>query len=108
MNNIINLWEILVPTHFNNGEEIPVEYHKEWDHYVEKLTGGLTILKKSRGTWISNNGTKFQENMIPVRIACNADEINQIAIFTATHYEQEAVMYYLLSKEIFIYTPPKS
>lgn len=104
----ISLWEILVPTHSNDQEEIPVEHHKEWDRYVESLAGGLTILKKSRGTWINSGGTKFQESMIPVRIACDDEQIRKIAVFTAAHYNQEAVMYYTISHEVFIYEPSKS
>jgi hypothetical protein len=104
----IKLWEILVPTHFNNGEEIPVEHHQEWDEYVKSLAGGLTIMKKGRGVWVSGGGTTFKENMTPVRIACKGEQAREIAVFTARHYRQEAVMYYLLSREVYIYKPDSS
>jgi hypothetical protein len=46
--------------------------------------------------------------MIPVRIACNDEQIRKIAVFTAAHYSQETVMYYTISHEVFIYEPSKS
>ena len=101
----IELWEILVPTHSNDGTEISVEYHQKWDEYVKNLAGGLTILKKSRGIWVSESGTEFRENMIPVRVACTRSQIKEIIVFTAIHYAQKAVMYHLVSQEVHIYKP---
>lgn len=40
--------------------------------------------------------------MIPVRIACSEEQIHGIAKFTAGYYQQEAVMYYLVSEKVFI------
>ncbi len=96
------LWEILVPTNYNNGKEVEVDHHKKWDNFVQKITRGLTILKKSKGIWINTRETTFEESMIPVRINCTKKDIEKIADFTATHYKQEAVMYYLVSSEVVI------
>lgn len=101
----LKLWEILVPTSYNDGKEIEVDHHKEWDSYVKGLAGGLTIMKKGRGVWVSGTGIVYQEYMIPVRIACEIEQMKEIATFTLSHYQQEAVMYYLVSREVYIYKP---
>jgi hypothetical protein len=97
-----SLWEILVPATMD-GEELPVSYHKVWDDFVERLTGGLTILKSTKGKWVSPNGKTFHERMVPVRIACPARQIEQIAVFTAERYKQEAIFVYKVSDNCFIY-----
>ena len=97
------LWEILVPTHLNDGTEIAVLAHNVWDAKVEKLAGGLTILRSARGVWTDPHSKKtFDEKMIPVRIACDGLVMRQIADMTKKFYDQKAVMYYLVSSEVWI------
>jgi len=97
------IWEILVPVNFNDGQEVPVDHHKEWDSKVREIANGLTILKSAKGQWISDEGTLFAEKMIPVRIACNGSEIRLIANITLEHYKQIKVMYYRIADEVTIY-----
>jgi hypothetical protein len=59
------LWEILVPCNTNDGEKISVGYHRMWDVLVQKISGGLTILKSATGVWEDANGMVFREKMIP-------------------------------------------
>ena len=99
---ITNLWEILVPVTNNNGHRFPLKHHKDWDNFVKEITHGLTILKTAKGIWVNDTGIEYKEKMIPVRISCNKNQIKKIAIFTLEHYSQEAVMFYLISKESFI------
>lgn len=40
--------------------------------------------------------------MIPVRIACNEEQIRDIISFTLKHYKQIAVMAYKLSDKVLI------
>jgi hypothetical protein len=96
------LWEILIPAFSNSFDEFSVEYHQEWDHYVQSLAEGLTIFKKSKGIWIGPDNVQFKEEMIPVRISCSKTQIESIANFTAAHYQQKAVMFYLISTEVYI------
>lgn len=89
------LWEILVPANINKKR------HRKWDAKISKIAGGLTLFKPKKGRWLS--GSKlFKEKMIPVRIAATEDEMKEIAEFTAEHYEQKAVMYYLVSEVVVI------
>ncbi len=98
----MKLWEILVPT-IRNGKPVRTKHHKEWDKWVQRISGGLTIFKPTKGKWISNNsGVNHEERMIPVRIACEEKDIHKIIEFTIRHYEQEAVMAYLLSEQVVI------
>ena len=95
------LWEILVPKHLD-GREILVQKHQIWDRQVRVLSGGLTIMRTGRGEWVSPEGTTISEMMIPVRVCCTAEAMKLIATMTLGYYEQEAVMYYKLSDEVYI------
>jgi hypothetical protein len=94
------LWEILVPTHTNEGEEIEEGFHHVWDEHVRLLAGGLTLLKPNQGQWVNDEGDPVHEPMLPARIACDSETIDQIASYTASHYQQKTVMYYLLSNDV--------
>ena len=93
----MKLWEILVPSADEQGREFSNNFHKEWDHKVSKITGGLTILRPVKGVWASQT-----EKMIPVRVACTEIEINEIAMLVAEHYSQRSVMYTLVSNCVII------
>lgn len=105
------LWEILVPTKINRKnpntgqkELWPVtrKYHKVWDAQVREISGGLTIFTPAKGHWINPKKEIFVERMIPVRIYCSFEEIENIADFTAKYYNQEAVMFYKISDAVTI------
>ena len=96
------LWEILVPTVRNDGRPFRLRYHRVWDERVKAIAGGLTVVTPVRGTWVSPTSEVFKERMIPVRIMCTRDEIMEIARMSKTYYEQEAIMVYKVSDEVFI------
>lgn len=96
------LWEILVPHAFNNGTKVDIAHHHRWDDHVRDIAGGLTILKTAQGIWESPDGAIFRERMIPVRIACNEEQIRAIVDFTIAHYDQIAVMAYRVSEHVII------
>ncbi len=98
----MNLYEILVPTIRNDGRPIRTRFHRVWDEKVRAVTGGLTILAPAKGQWLSPQGELFAERMIPVRIACSPEQIDQIADMTAKYYEQHAVLFYKISDEVRI------
>jgi hypothetical protein len=100
---MIELWEILVPTVRRiGGKPYRTRYHRVWDTKVREIAGGLTILKPAKGQWQAPNGKLFAERMIPVRIACTREQIDQIADMSAIYYDQLAVMYYRVSNEVVI------
>lgn len=98
------LWEILVPTVRMDRPDryFTTRYHRVWDSKVRAIAGGLTILKPVKGEWVAPDGKIFSERMIPVRIACTAEEIDKIADMTAAYYAQIAVMYYKISDYVVI------
>lgn len=97
------LWEIMVPTMFNDGTPIRTRYHRVWDKKVYEITGGLTIHMPSKGKWVNKeDGELFQERMIPVRIACTREQIEKIIDITIDYYKQIAVMAYKISEEVII------
>jgi hypothetical protein len=102
MNQQTMLWEVLVPT-IMRDKPVRLRHHKVWDRFVREITGGLTILHPARGQWI-NPETKelLSERVIPVRIACTRKQLQEILDFTIQHYNQIAVMAYLLSEEVVV------
>lgn len=94
------LWEILVPVTCD-GVRVKKEHHRQWDHEVSKIAGGLTLFKPKKGCWLSDSQL-FKEKMIPVRIAATKYEIAKIAEFTSKHYKQKAIMFYLVSEVVEI------
>ena len=100
------LWEILVPTISNAGKPFRTRYHRVWDAKVRAISGGLTIMPVSRGQWVSGDGELFVERMIPVRIVCSEEQINQIIDMTIKYYDQKAVMAHLVSEKCIIKHAP--
>lgn len=99
-----SLWEILVPTQFNNGKPIRTRYHRVWDKKVYNITGGLTILRPAIGTWISpDTNMLYKERMIPVRISCTKEQLYKILSITKEYYKQEAIFAYRISDEVIVY-----
>lgn len=97
-----NLYEILIPTKYgDNLKPVKTVHHKEWDKKIQSITGGLTILAPAKGKWI-HKGIEYPERVIPVRIMCPPDKIDDIIKFTIKHYRQLAVMYYVISNKVFI------
>jgi hypothetical protein len=108
------LWEILVPHRMGDHDgtdpdipkrrrNIPVPYHQQWDAYVRSITGGLTIYRAAKGQWVDENNDLHKEFMIPVRIACTYEQIQDIAKFTMHHYRQKAVLVTLVSTQTIIF-----
>ena len=95
------LWEILVPTQSNSGKPVRTRQHKEWDSRVRRIAGGLTIFRPAKGKW-DYKGNLFAERMIPVRIMCTPNEIQQIADITAKFYNQLAIMFYKVTEVVVV------
>lgn len=101
------LWEILVPAS-NHRTRVAFSYdhHRAWDKFVVERTGGLTVLRPTKGTWVSPSEKVHEDRMIPCRIVATSQQMVEIARFTADHYKQEAVMYYCISREVHFYHRP--
>lgn len=126
------LYEILVPTQYGYPVAKPIRtvHHKQWDKFVKKVTGGLTILSPAKGIWV-NEGIDYPEKVIPVRVMCEEDpepitvgagcpepesypeyyskesQIDKIIDFTLLHYRQKAVMYYVISNQVIVRHTPQ-
>jgi len=96
------LWEIFVPTITNEGEPIRTRFHRVWDDKVKKITGGLTICHPTKGEWVAPDGENFKERMIPVRIMCTEEQIEEISDMTASYYEQKAIMFFKVTEDVEI------
>ncbi len=94
------LWEILVPTQFDDTkEDISIAHHREWDRLVREVSGGLTMLRSATGQWVQL-GEVQQESVIPVRLIATREQMEEIAKFTARHYRQKVIMVYKISDEV--------
>ena len=96
------LWEILVPASNNTDQKFTYEQHKEWDAFVKKVTGGVTVMKTAKGQWVSPTGKLYIDRMIPCRIVCDEQQISEIIDFTIKHYNQEAVLAYRISTNVIL------
>ena len=96
------MWEILVPTISNEGKPYRTRYHRVWDEKVRAIAGGLTILRPAVGQWVSPEGELFKERMIPVRIMCNREQIEEIIDITIKYYDQLAVLAYRVSDDCIL------
>ena len=87
-----------------SGELKPIRtrYHRVWDSKVREIAGGLSIFPVVMGHWVSPSQELFVERMIPVRVFCEPKQIESIADMTAEYYNQEAVMYYSVSRDVNI------
>ena len=99
-----SMWEVMVPTHDNDGQKFPVSHHQEWDKTVQYIAGGQTLHGVVRCRWIDEaTGAKYEESMIPVRIACTSEQIDEIGVHTKRHYGQIAVLAYCISNDVRLY-----
>jgi len=95
------LWEILVPTMRRDGSPIRTRFHRVWDGKIEAICGGLTITPPGKGTWL-HEGKSVRERMIPVKIMCTREQMEEIVDLTLEYYDQIAVMAYRVSDEIIL------
>lgn len=99
----MELWEILVPTIRNDGKPFRTRYHRVWDEKVREISGGLTIMPVAKGQWVDRSDSRlYAERMIPVRISCTRQQIEQIVDMTMEYYGQIEVMAYKVSNEVII------
>lgn len=98
------LWEILVPCNWNDGRPVHTRHHRVWDGMVMGITRGLTVLRPGVGQWLEGQTqTLFRDRIIPVRIMATAEQMQEIANITITHYQQRAVMYYRVAEHAIIH-----
>lgn len=101
MQDSVSLWEILVPTvRRSNGRPYRTRYHRVWDDKVRTISNGLTVMRPAQGYWNGPNGHLFAERMIPVRIACSYEHMQQIAKMTLKYYDQLTVMWYRVAYQV--------
>ena len=96
------LWEILVPASNNKDKNFTYAHHKKWDAFVKELTGGVTIMKTSKGQWVTPTGQLYIDRMIPCRIICTQEQMENIVQFTIEYYDQEAVLAYRISDNVIL------
>jgi hypothetical protein len=98
-----SLYEILVPTKFEDTKTpIRTRYHKKFDEVCRKYSDGLSIFKPIMGQWL-HKGELYEDRMIPVRLVCTRNELNNIMKFAKDHYRQIQIMAYKISDEVIFY-----
>lgn len=99
------LWEILVPCQYNDGTPVRTRHHKSWDEKVRRVAGGLTVMKPATGQWV-HEGKVYHDRTIPVRVLCTDAQMGKIVQMTMLHYEQLAVIAYVISERAEIFNAP--
>ncbi len=95
-----SMWVIMVPTMLNDGTPVRKKRHQEWDSRVRSISGGLTVDTPSIGQWVNRDGKLFRERMIPVQVIADAEEMLCIAAIAKEFYNQEAILYYEISRNV--------
>jgi len=98
-----SLWEIMIPKNIDKHTIFHVSSHRQWNKYVEELTGGMVFFSNLDRRWISSTKTSpYFDNKIPVRIFCSKEQMDKIIDFTMQHYDQKHVIAYELSNNIIL------
>jgi hypothetical protein len=101
----MELWEILVPTTRRvGGKPYSTRYHRVWDAKVRAISGGLTIMHPTKNGQWEHHEVLHQDRMIPVRVMCNREQLDQILNITVSYYDQLAIMAYKISDEVIMKT----
>ena len=95
----MKLYEILIPANNNNAQRA------KWTEAVTHLASGLTIEANVFGAWKDGECHILKEGMTPVRIACKADVLANIILFTCEHYAQKEVFVWVVSPEAAMLRP---
>lgn len=95
------LYEIFVPVNDNAGKRFSPSHNRQWEKFARDISGGLTKLPRAVGQWV-DGGRVYSEPITPVRIVASAADMRRIADYTAKHYSQLAVMYYVVSSAVTI------
>ncbi len=96
------LWEILVPRYSNDKKKYTLKHHHAWDEQVRTIAAGITILRTARGHWVNPQGIVFVEEMIPVRVYCDREQLDAITDLTLAYYDSEAIFAYKVSDDVII------
>lgn len=99
--NPLPMWEIFVPAS-KTDKEFTYEHHKLFDEFVKQRAGGITILRGAKGEWIAPDGELYKDRIIPCRICCSKESIQEIMNFALKHYGQKAIMAYKISDEVLM------
>ncbi len=95
----LHLFEILIPTHFNNGPLILDEHHNKFYKEILDYSGGLTLSQPLIGYW-DNSGSLEKETTFFLRFTSTDKQAEKIAKLAKIHYKQQAIMYYKLSDKV--------
>lgn len=96
------LYELKIPARRPDGTDFCLYTHATFYAHVLGIAGGLTVLPEVHGQWRDLTGCLTIEPMIPVQVACTPAQISQLADYAATHFEQKAIMYHLVSDRVTI------
>jgi len=97
----MQVYEVLIPLADNSGRRFSRAHHSAWEAEVRKRAGGLSILPALEGQWV-NKGRVYRERIRPVRIACTARIIRQLALLAKQHYRQLSVLYHSVGVATFV------
>lgn len=71
-------YEILIPRLTNSGARYQNNEHGRFEDAVFRAAGGFSALPEVAGAWRNSNGKAFWECMIPYRIMCHEQTMQQL------------------------------
>lgn len=86
------------PVCWNDGTPIFQSHHDVFDAMLLNLAGGYTALPVADGCWRDpETGIVYKERMQEVRVLCTGENRAKIIREALTHYQQEAIFWYVVS-----------
>jgi len=95
-----SLFEIVIPTHYNDQKPISAERHQTFYNYVLLYSNGITISGPMIGHWKNNIGIIQKEEVITVKFTTSNGYAEKIARYAQSLYYQNKIMYYKLSDSV--------
>lgn len=85
----------MIPKKYNNGKRIPKSAVEKWEKKVVDIGEGFTAHAIAKGAWYDPDAARVKtEDMRPVDILCQREQIKEIAALTSKVFKQKAVFYY--------------
>lgn len=98
----LQLWNLLLPMSYNDGDAITNLDDKLIGDFIIEVAGGYTYpFVNVTGFYQNNDDTLVREGLRTIQIAATLEDISKIACYVKTVLKQESVMFYQVSPHAF-------
>lgn len=99
------LYEFLIPVRYNDDTLIPDAVHTVLKGHIIEKSGGVTVLPERTGAWVNDKGILMEDATYALQGILTDAEAVEFANRVMTLCHQEAVLFYVVSREVKLLTP---